>query len=57
MIEFVQFKERLQHSNQYLVARLESSILKLKEKADNLEEVEVIFLAANVRSYMLMFLL
>ncbi|XP_010685884.2 N-terminal acetyltransferase B complex auxiliary subunit NAA25 isoform X2 [Beta vulgaris subsp. vulgaris] len=43
VIEFVQFKERLQHSNQYLVARLESSILKLKEKADNLEEVEGVF--------------
>lgn len=42
VIEFVQFKERLQQSNHYLIARLESSILRLKEKADNIEEEEVI---------------
>ncbi|XP_021846113.1 N-terminal acetyltransferase B complex auxiliary subunit NAA25 isoform X2 [Spinacia oleracea] len=43
VIEFVQFKERLQHSNQYVIARLESSILRLKEKADNIEEEEGVF--------------
>ncbi|KAL9266110.1 N-terminal acetyltransferase B complex auxiliary subunit NAA25-like protein [Drosera capensis] len=37
-IEFVQFKELLQHSNQYLIAQLESSILQLKDKADRLQE-------------------
>lgn len=40
-VEFVQFKERLQHSQQYLMARLEASILQLKQK-ENLEEVECI---------------
>lgn len=43
VIEFVQFKERLQHSNQYLIARLESSIQRLKEKADNIVEEEGVF--------------
>ncbi|KAG8494892.1 hypothetical protein CXB51_012353 [Gossypium anomalum] len=38
VIEFVQFKERLQHSNQYLVARVEAPILQLKQGADNIEE-------------------
>ncbi|KAH9701939.1 N-terminal acetyltransferase B complex auxiliary subunit NAA25 [Citrus sinensis] len=40
VIEFVQFKERLQRSSQYLVARVESSILQLKQNADNIEEEE-----------------
>lgn len=40
VIEFVQFKERLEHSNQYLTARLESAILRLKEKADSIDEEE-----------------
>jgi len=44
VIEFVQFKERLQHSNQYLMARVEAPILQLKQNADNIEEEEVIFL-------------
>ncbi|KAG4198807.1 hypothetical protein ERO13_A05G109100v2 [Gossypium hirsutum] len=42
VIEFVQFKERLQHSNQYLVARVEAPILQLKQGADNIEEEESI---------------
>ncbi|GMI92020.1 TRANSCURVATA 2, NatB auxiliary subunit [Hibiscus trionum] len=42
VIEFVQFKERLQHSNQYLVARVEAQILQLKQRADNIEEEESI---------------
>lgn len=40
----MQFKERLQHSNQYLMARVEAPILQLKQNADNIEEEEVIFL-------------
>ncbi|KAJ0020446.1 hypothetical protein Pint_32451 [Pistacia integerrima] len=40
VIEFVQFKERLQHSSQYLVARVESSILQLKQNADDIEDEE-----------------
>lgn len=43
VIEFVQFKERLEHSNQYLVAKLESAILRLKENANNIEDVECVF--------------
>ena len=42
VIEFVQFKERLQHSDQYLVARVEAPILQLKKNADKIEEEEVI---------------
>ncbi|PON77984.1 N-acetyltransferase B complex, non-catalytic subunit [Parasponia andersonii] len=42
VIEFVQFKERLQHSNQYLVARVEAPILQLKQNADNIEEEEAV---------------
>lgn len=42
VIEFVQFKDRLQHSSQYLVARVETSILQLKQSANNIEEEEVI---------------
>ncbi|KAJ6878417.1 hypothetical protein NC651_030992 [Populus alba x Populus x berolinensis] len=38
VIEFVQFKERLQRSNQYLVARVETPILQLKQKADNMKK-------------------
>lgn len=41
-IEFVQFKERLQHSYQYLTARLEASILHLKQNAENIEEEEAL---------------
>uniref|UniRef100_A0A2P2M6U4 Phagocyte signaling-impaired protein n=1 Tax=Rhizophora mucronata TaxID=61149 RepID=A0A2P2M6U4_RHIMU len=40
VIEFVQFKERLQRSNHYLLAKVEKSILQLKQKADNIEEEE-----------------
>ncbi|GAV58667.1 NatB_MDM20 domain-containing protein/TPR_9 domain-containing protein [Cephalotus follicularis] len=42
VIEFVQFKERLQRSNQYLVARVEAPILQLKQNADNIEEEECV---------------
>ena len=56
VIEFVQFKERLQHSNQYLVARVEAPILQLKQNADNVEEAQVIFYCttSNVISYTLL---
>ncbi|KAJ0979283.1 hypothetical protein J5N97_014757 [Dioscorea zingiberensis] len=47
VIEFVQFKERLQHSYQYFMARLDASILQMKQKADRLEDVECIL--ENVR--------
>ncbi|XP_049366983.1 N-terminal acetyltransferase B complex auxiliary subunit NAA25 [Solanum verrucosum] len=40
VIEFVQFKERLQQSNQYLMAKIEIPILQLKQKANNIEEGE-----------------
>ncbi|KAI7982572.1 N-terminal acetyltransferase B complex auxiliary subunit NAA25 [Camellia lanceoleosa] len=42
VIEFVQFKERLQRSNQYLVAKIEAPILQLKQNADKIEEEEVL---------------
>lgn len=38
----MQFKEQLQHSNQYLMARVEAPILHLKQNANNIEEEEVI---------------
>ncbi|XP_061359920.1 N-terminal acetyltransferase B complex auxiliary subunit NAA25 [Gastrolobium bilobum] len=40
VIEFVQFKDRLQHSSQYLMARVETPMLQLKQNADNIEEEE-----------------
>jgi N-terminal acetyltransferase B complex non-catalytic subunit len=42
VIEFVLFKQRLQHSNQYQAARVEASVLQLKQNADSFEEEEVI---------------
>lgn len=43
VIEFVQFKERLQRSSQYLLAKIEAPILQLKQNADSIEEEEVSF--------------
>lgn len=40
VIEFVQFKERLQRSSQYLLAKIEAPILQLKQNADSIEEEE-----------------
>ncbi|KAJ9565188.1 hypothetical protein OSB04_001154, partial [Centaurea solstitialis] len=40
VIEFVQFKERLQRSSQYITAKVEESILHLKRKANSIEEAE-----------------
>ncbi|XP_048226792.1 N-terminal acetyltransferase B complex auxiliary subunit NAA25 isoform X2 [Ricinus communis] len=51
VIEFFQFKERLQQSNQYLVARVETSILQLKQKANNIEEEEGILESLNCGSH------
>lgn len=42
-IEFVQFRERLQHSHQYSMIRIEAPILQLKQKAASLEEAEVTY--------------
>ncbi|KAK9168029.1 hypothetical protein Syun_000169 [Stephania yunnanensis] len=42
VIEFVQFKEKLEHSHQYLRAMLEAHILQLKQKADSIEEEELV---------------
>ncbi|XP_059626419.1 N-terminal acetyltransferase B complex auxiliary subunit NAA25 isoform X2 [Cornus florida] len=39
-IEFVQFKERLQRSSQYLIAKIEAPILQLKQNADSIKEEE-----------------
>lgn len=41
-IEFVQFKQRLQLSNQYLIVRLEVPNLQLRQNADKIEDEEVI---------------
>ncbi|CAN8253181.1 unnamed protein product [Cochlearia groenlandica] len=42
VIEFVLFKQRLQHSNQYQAAKVEASVLQLKQNADSIEEEECI---------------
>ncbi|CAA2953699.1 phagocyte signaling-impaired isoform X1 [Olea europaea subsp. europaea] len=42
VVEFVKFKERLQRSNQYLIAKIEAPILRLKQNADNIEAEECI---------------
>ncbi|KAJ0539339.1 putative tetratricopeptide-like helical domain superfamily [Helianthus annuus] len=47
VIEFVQFKERLQRSNQYLTAKIEGSILQLKRKANSIEEAESVLESLN----------
>lgn len=54
VIEFVQFKERLQRSNQYLVARVEAPILQLKKNADNVEEAEVFFIFTTLTCHYLL---
>ncbi|KAG2619988.1 hypothetical protein PVAP13_3NG154600 [Panicum virgatum] len=42
VIEFVQFRDRLQRSMQYLSVKSDSVMLHLKQKADSLDEVESI---------------
>jgi hypothetical protein len=41
VIEFVQFKDRLQRSMQYLAVKSDSVILSLKQNSESLEKVEV----------------
>ncbi|KAI3819684.1 hypothetical protein L1987_13531 [Smallanthus sonchifolius] len=50
VIEFVQFKERLQQSSQYLTAKVEDSILQLKQKANSIEEAESVLESLNYGS-------
>ncbi|KAK3015669.1 hypothetical protein RJ639_007506 [Escallonia herrerae] len=40
VIEFVQFKEQLQRSSQYLMAKIEAPILQLKQNVDSIEVEE-----------------
>ncbi|KAK4492109.1 hypothetical protein RD792_002906 [Penstemon davidsonii] len=40
VIEFVQFKERLQRSSQYVMAKIEAPILQLKQNSNNIDEEE-----------------
>ncbi|KAL3616220.1 hypothetical protein CASFOL_039610 [Castilleja foliolosa] len=40
VIEFVQFKEGLQRSSQYLMAKIESPIVQLKQHSNNIDEEE-----------------
>ncbi|KAI4368924.1 hypothetical protein MLD38_017425 [Melastoma candidum] len=42
VIEFVQFKERLQCSNQYFLVRVELPLLQIKQNAHNVDEVKCI---------------
>ncbi|KAL9679123.1 hypothetical protein QQ045_016978 [Rhodiola kirilowii] len=46
-IEFVQFKERLQHSTQYILAKIESCILQLKQNAGSIETLENILISSK----------
>lgn len=39
----MQFKQRMEQSNQYLVAKIESAILKLKQNSNSAQEAEVLF--------------
>ncbi|KAI3507935.1 hypothetical protein L1887_22932 [Cichorium endivia] len=50
VIEFVQFKERLQRSSQYLTAKIEGSILNLKRNANSIEEAESVLESQNFGS-------
>ncbi|XP_031485379.1 N-terminal acetyltransferase B complex auxiliary subunit NAA25 [Nymphaea colorata] len=47
VLEFVKFGKRLVHSHWYLTAKLEASILQLKQLAQNLEEVEAFLESIN----------
>lgn len=39
----MQFKQQMEQSSQYLVAKIESAILKLKQNASAVQEAEVLF--------------
>ncbi|XP_076930880.1 N-terminal acetyltransferase B complex auxiliary subunit NAA25-like [Bidens hawaiensis] len=47
VIEFVQFKERLQQSSQYVTTKIEGSILQLKRKSNSFEEAESVLESLN----------
>ncbi|GLJ38445.1 hypothetical protein SUGI_0782890 [Cryptomeria japonica] len=47
VLEFVKFRERMQNSYNYLLVRIEQTILQLKEKADKFKEVENILMKLN----------
>ncbi|KZV25766.1 phagocyte signaling-impaired protein [Dorcoceras hygrometricum] len=53
VIEFVQFKERLQCSNQYLMAKIEAPILQLKQNSNNIDEVESILESSKFGTHFL----
>ncbi|XP_026441543.1 N-terminal acetyltransferase B complex auxiliary subunit NAA25-like isoform X1 [Papaver somniferum] len=46
-VEFVQFRERLERSHQYLMSKVESSVLKIKQTADNIDEVQSVLESSN----------
>lgn len=48
VVEFVKFRERLRNSHHFFLVRIESTLLELKQKADDLDEVE--FILANLDS-------
>ncbi|PIM98433.1 Mitochondrial inheritance and actin cytoskeleton organization protein [Handroanthus impetiginosus] len=52
VIEFVQFKDKLQRSSQYLMAKIESSILQLKQNSDNIDEEEGILESVKRGTYL-----
>lgn len=52
VIEFVQFKNRLQRSMQYLCVKSDSVILSLKQKSESLEEVESVLENLNHLVYL-----
>ncbi|XP_051143279.1 N-terminal acetyltransferase B complex auxiliary subunit NAA25 [Andrographis paniculata] len=47
VIEFVQFKEGLQRSSQYLMAKIETQILQLKQNSNNIDQEEAILESLN----------
>ncbi|XP_073144284.1 N-terminal acetyltransferase B complex auxiliary subunit NAA25 isoform X1 [Henckelia pumila] len=53
VIEFVQFKERLQCSNQYLMAKIEAPILQLKQNSNNIDEAESILESSKFGTHFL----
>lgn len=48
VVEFVKFRDRMRNSHHFLLVKIESTLLQLKQKADNLDEVE--FMLANLDS-------
>ena len=48
VVEFVKFRKRMRNSHHFSLVGIESTLLKLKQKADNLDEVE--FMLASLVS-------